>query len=180
MLHACQNVNVKACQQCQQHTITHLPCSVYEHGRLSFCFKTLNGFKQSHFAYWNKYMRFKSMFFHRQITLKRKKIFFRRLCLIFHKKGVWMQVKGKMSRKIKEITKLHPTEMTRWGLHSVAVFTNGEHIFFTNASTAGSSYSFKGTVRPDWICMRVVSLKSHLKGHQPLYVFNFLFLILNF
>jgi hypothetical protein len=38
----------------------------------------------------------------------------------------------------------------------------------------------KGTVRPDWICMRVVSLKSPLKGHQPLYVFNFLFLILNF
>jgi hypothetical protein len=39
--------------------------------------------------------------------------------------------------------------------------------------------SFKGTVRPDWICMRVVSLESTLKGHQPLYVFNFLFLILN-
>ncbi len=38
---------------------------------------------------------------------------------------------------------------------------------------------FKGTVRPDWICMRVVSLESTLKGHQPLYVFNFLFLILN-
>ncbi len=31
----------------------------------------------------------------------------------------------------------------------------------------------KGTVRPDWICMRVVSLESPLKGHQPLYVFNF-------
>jgi hypothetical protein len=28
--------------------------------------------------------------------------------------------------------------------------------------------------------MRVVSLESTLKGHQPLYVFNFLFLILNF
>ncbi len=38
---------------------------------------------------------------------------------------------------------------------------------------------FKGTVRPDWICMRVVSLESPLKGHQPLYVFEFLFLILN-
>jgi hypothetical protein len=38
---------------------------------------------------------------------------------------------------------------------------------------------FKGTVRPDWICMRVVSLESSLKRHQPLYVFNFLFLILN-
>ena len=38
---------------------------------------------------------------------------------------------------------------------------------------------FKGTVRPDWICMGVVSLESPLKGHQPLYVFNFLFLILN-
>jgi hypothetical protein len=32
---------------------------------------------------------------------------------------------------------------------------------------------FKGTVRPDWICMIVVSLESPLKGHQPLYVFNF-------
>ena len=30
-----------------------------------------------------------------------------------------------------------------------------------------------GTVRPDWTCMRVVSLESPLKGHQPLYVFNF-------
>jgi hypothetical protein len=52
----------------------------------------------------------------------------------------------------------------------------------TNADPRGSgSWSdFKGTVRPDWICMRVVSLKSPLKGHQPLYVFNFLFLILNF
>jgi hypothetical protein len=40
--------------------------------------------------------------------------------------------------------------------------------------------SFKGTVRPDWICMRVVSLKSPLKGHQPLYVLNFLFLTMNF
>jgi hypothetical protein len=26
----------------------------------------------------------------------------------------------------------------------------------------------KGTVRPDWICMRVVSLESPLKAHQPL------------
>jgi hypothetical protein len=40
--------------------------------------------------------------------------------------------------------------------------------------------TFKGTIQPDWICMRVVSLKSPFKGHQPLYVFNFLFLILNF
>jgi hypothetical protein len=31
----------------------------------------------------------------------------------------------------------------------------------------------KGTVRQDWICMRVVSLESPLKGHQLLYVFNF-------
>jgi hypothetical protein len=37
----------------------------------------------------------------------------------------------------------------------------------------------KGTVRPDWICMRMVSLERPLKGHQPLYVFNFLVLILN-
>jgi len=28
--------------------------------------------------------------------------------------------------------------------------------------------SLKGTVRPDCICMRVVSLESPLKGHQPL------------
>ncbi len=39
--------------------------------------------------------------------------------------------------------------------------------------------SLKGTVRPDWICMRVVSLESPLKAHQPLYVLNFLFWILN-
>jgi len=35
------------------------------------------------------------------------------------------------------------------------------------------NHNIKGTVRPDWICMRVVSLESPLKGHQPLYVFNF-------
>jgi hypothetical protein len=28
--------------------------------------------------------------------------------------------------------------------------------------------TLKGTVRPDLICMRVVSLESPLKGHQPL------------
>ncbi len=33
---------------------------------------------------------------------------------------------------------------------------------------------FKGTVWPDWICMRVLPLESPLKGHQPLYVFDFL------
>ncbi len=30
------------------------------------------------------------------------------------------------------------------------------------------SKTIKGTVRPDWICMRVVSLESPLKAHQPL------------
>ncbi len=40
-------------------------------------------------------------------------------------------------------------------------------------------WKFKGTVRPDWICIRVVSLVGLLKGHQPLYVLNFIFLILN-
>ncbi len=39
--------------------------------------------------------------------------------------------------------------------------------------------SLKGTVRPDWICMRVVPLESPLKGHQPLYVFDFLISVLN-
>ncbi len=38
---------------------------------------------------------------------------------------------------------------------------------------------FKGTVRPDWISMRVVPLESPLKGHQPLYVFDFLISVLN-
>ncbi len=38
-------------------------------------------------------------------------------------------------------------------------------------------FSIKGTVRPDWICMRVVSLESPLKGHQPLYILYFLFFI---
>jgi hypothetical protein len=37
----------------------------------------------------------------------------------------------------------------------------------------------KGTVRPDWICMRVVPLESPLKGHQRLYVFDFLISVLN-
>ncbi len=37
----------------------------------------------------------------------------------------------------------------------------------------------KGTVRPDWIWMRVVPLENPLKGHQLIYVFNFLFFILN-
>jgi hypothetical protein len=39
--------------------------------------------------------------------------------------------------------------------------------------------SVSGTVRPDWICMRVVPLESPLKGHQPLYVFDFLISVLN-
>jgi hypothetical protein len=33
--------------------------------------------------------------------------------------------------------------------------------------------TLKGTVQPDWICRRVVPLESPLKGHQPLYVFDF-------
>ncbi len=37
----------------------------------------------------------------------------------------------------------------------------------------------KDTVRPDWICMRVVPLESPLKGHQPLYVFDFLISVMN-
>ena len=37
----------------------------------------------------------------------------------------------------------------------------------------GDYYRFKGTVRPDWICMRVVPLESPLKGHQLLYVLIF-------
>jgi hypothetical protein len=54
-------------------------------------------------------------------------------------------------------------------------------LFLMVASRRQGFFShLKGTVRPDWICLRVVSLKSPLKGHQPLYVFNFLFLILNF
>ncbi len=38
---------------------------------------------------------------------------------------------------------------------------------------------FKGTVRPDWICMRVVPLESPLKGHQTLCVFVFLISVLS-
>ena len=37
----------------------------------------------------------------------------------------------------------------------------------------------KGTVGPDRISLRVLSLDRPLKGHQPLYVFDFLILILN-
>jgi hypothetical protein len=36
----------------------------------------------------------------------------------------------------------------------------------------------KGSIWPDWICMGVVPLESHLKGHQPLYVFDFLISVL--
>ncbi len=32
---------------------------------------------------------------------------------------------------------------------------------------------FKGTVRPDWISMRVVALNRPWKGHKPLKVFDF-------
>ncbi len=39
--------------------------------------------------------------------------------------------------------------------------------------------TFKGTVRSDWIWMRVVPLESSLKGHQLLYVFDFLISVLN-
>ncbi len=37
------------------------------------------------------------------------------------------------------------------------------------------SWVFKGTFQPDWICMRVVPLDRPGKGHQPLYVLDFLF-----
>jgi hypothetical protein len=37
----------------------------------------------------------------------------------------------------------------------------------------------KGTIRPDWICMKGVSLNRSLKGHQPLYVSDFLISVLN-
>jgi hypothetical protein len=44
----------------------------------------------------------------------------------------------------------------------------------------GCESSFKGTVlRPDSISLRVVSLDWPQKGHQPLYVVDFLILILN-
>jgi len=42
-----------------------------------------------------------------------------------------------------------------------------------------SRRGIKSTVRPDWVCMRVVSLESPLKGHQPIYVFDFLISVLN-
>ncbi len=35
---------------------------------------------------------------------------------------------------------------------------------------------FKGTVRPDWIFMRVEPLDRHRKGQQPLQVFSFEYL----
>jgi len=45
---------------------------------------------------------------------------------------------------------------------------------------AGTTADFvKGTVRPDWICIRVVPLDRPWNGHQPLYVYDFLILILN-
>jgi hypothetical protein len=44
---------------------------------------------------------------------------------------------------------------------------------FHVAINAQSSRFFKGTVRPVWICMRVVSLDRPWKGYQPLLFFNF-------
>ncbi len=45
---------------------------------------------------------------------------------------------------------------------------------------SGHSNRLKGTVRPDWICMRVVSLDRPWKSHQLLKVFDFLILVMNF
>jgi hypothetical protein len=46
-------------------------------------------------------------------------------------------------------------------------------------SCSTEARQLKGTVRPDWISKGLLPLDSPFKGHQPLYVFNFLFLILN-
>ncbi len=55
------------------------------------------------------------------------------------------------------------------------------YIWFAYSTLAGNlkAYIFKGTVRPDWICMRVVSLDRPWKEHQPPYVFVFLISLLN-
>jgi hypothetical protein len=45
--------------------------------------------------------------------------------------------------------------------------------YHSNANPIWLYGTFKGTVRPEWICMRGVSLESPLKGHQPLYVINY-------
>ncbi len=45
---------------------------------------------------------------------------------------------------------------------------------------SGYHAGLKGTVRPDWICMRVVSLESPLKAHKPLLVFNFFYFTLEY
>jgi hypothetical protein len=63
--------------------------------------------------------------------------------------------------------------------HQLPARPQGPHPVLEKNSYHVMSSVIKGTVRPDWICMRVVSLESTLNGHQPLYVFNFLFLILN-
>ncbi len=63
-------------------------------------------------------------------------------------------------------------------IHSVYARTPSifKHIFFSF-----NLFCFKGTrtVRPDWICMRVVPLDRPLKGNQPVYVFDFLISVLN-
>ncbi len=50
--------------------------------------------------------------------------------------------------------------------------------FFTLFNFFSQKY-LKVTIRPDWICMRVVPLESPLKWHWPLYVFDFLISVLN-
>jgi hypothetical protein len=45
--------------------------------------------------------------------------------------------------------------------------------------TLSGQCDFTVTIRLDWISLRVVLLDRPQKGHQPLYVFDILILILN-
>ncbi len=61
-------------------------------------------------------------------------------------------------------------------IHLLTAFS----LFPLPVNETGTAFKyFKGTVRPDWICMRVVSMESLLKGHQPLWVIIFFISLLN-
>ncbi len=69
-----------------------------------------------------------------------------------------------------------------WDSHWLEIWSN--HFYPSMGPNGGSvamesATSSQITVRPDWICMRVVPLESPLKGHQPLCVFDFFISVLN-
>ncbi len=62
-----------------------------------------------------------------------------------------------------------------WRKAGKCLFWNRKEAFAVSGDAEPNicyTLNLKGTVPPDWIGMRVISLASRLKGHQPLHVFN--------